>query len=91
MPDYRRTPHILGSLWSAVHRTLRVALLEKALFDLAVDTMEPLFGRIASFPTGGELCLQLGYPIFSGSQLIRKLLRHVERMAAIFVGDAGRP
>ena len=51
--------------------------------------MEPLLGTIGSFPRCAELGLQLGNLGFGGPQLIRKLLRHAERLATIFVGYAG--
>jgi hypothetical protein len=64
-------------------------LLKEALFNLAIDPMEPLLGTIGSFPRCAELGLQLGNLGFGGAQLIRKLLRHAKRMTAIFVGYAG--
>jgi N6-adenosine-specific RNA methylase IME4 len=64
-------------------------LLKKSIFDLAVDAMEPLLGALGSLLISGEFWFQLRYPIFSGSQLIRKLLRRAERVAAVFVGSSG--
>src|ERR1700722_14632538 len=84
-----RTSLILGSLRRAAHRTAGIALLKKALFNLAVDPKEPLLSTIGSFPRCVELGFQLGDLGFGGAQLIRKLLRHAERVAAIFVGYAG--
>ena len=51
--------------------------------------MEPLLGTIGSFSGSSELSLQLGNAVFSRSQLIRKLLRHAERLPAVVVGDSG--
>src|SRR6202020_1360419 len=73
-----RTPRILRSLRSAARRTPRVALLKKALFNLAIDPMEPLLGALGSFPRCTELGFELGNLGFGGPQLIRKLLRHAE-------------
>jgi hypothetical protein len=49
--------------------------------------MEPLLSSLGSFLIGGDLCLQLRYPIVGGTQLIRKLLRHVDRVSVIFIGN----
>jgi hypothetical protein len=52
--------------------------------------MEPLLGPVGSFLTSGKLCFQLRDPIFGRVQLMRKLLRHVERTSAVFFGNASR-
>jgi hypothetical protein len=66
-----------------------IALLEKPLFDLRIDAMEPLLGSLGSRLRSSEFGFQRRNPIFGGPQLVRKLLRHAERVATIFVGDAG--
>ena len=43
----------------ATHRAAGIALLKKAVFNFAIDTMEPLHGTIGSFPRCAELGLQL--------------------------------
>jgi hypothetical protein len=41
-------------LLRAVHRAPRVALLEKSVFNLRIDTMEPLLGALGSLLISGE-------------------------------------
>jgi hypothetical protein len=69
---------------------VRVILTQKSILNLSVDAMEPLLGPVGSFLTGGKLCFQLRDPIFGRVQLMRKLLRYVERTLAVFFGNASR-
>ena len=69
-PFSARTSLILGSLRRAVHRTPRVALLEKSVFNLRIDTMEPLLGSPSPLLISGEFRFQLRDPIFGGPELI---------------------
>jgi hypothetical protein len=85
-----RTSLILGSLWRATCWPPRVALLKKAVFDLAVNPMKPLLRTISSFLASGEFSFKRGSAIFGSPQLIRKLLRHAKRVATVFVSYAGR-
>jgi hypothetical protein len=73
-----------------VHRAGFIALLKKSIFNLRVNTVEPLLGPLRSLLISSDLCFQLSNPIFSRAQLIRKFLRHTKRVSAVFVGDAGR-
>jgi hypothetical protein len=91
LPDFNANAADFGVAAESHSSAAESRLVGESALDFAVDAVEPLFGTIASFPRGSDLCLQLGNPVFGGSQLIRKLLRHVERVAAIFVGNAGRP
>jgi hypothetical protein len=71
----------------ATHRATAVTLLKKSVFNLRIDPMEPLLSSLGSFLIGGDLCLQLRDPIFSGTHLIRELLRHVHRVPAVLLGN----
>jgi hypothetical protein len=74
----------LRALWCAV---AVIILSEKSILNLRIDAMEPLLGALGSFLIGGDICFQLDNSIFGGTQLIRKLLSHVERMSAVFLGS----
>jgi hypothetical protein len=71
-----------------LHDAAPIILLQESILNLCVDAMEPLLGPIGSFLTGSEFCFQVRDPIFGRVQLMRKLLRHVERMSAVFFRNA---
>jgi hypothetical protein len=71
-----------------LHAGAPVIPTQKSILNLSVDAMEPLLGPVGSFLTSGKLCFQLRDPIFGRVPLMRKLLRHVERMPAVFFGSA---
>jgi hypothetical protein len=73
-----------------LHTAAPVILPQKSILNLRVNAMEPVLGPIGSFLASGKLCFQLCDPIFGRVQLMRKLLRHVERMSAVFFGNASR-
>ena len=84
-----RPARVSGPLRRAIYWPPRVALLKEAVFDLAVDPMEPLLGTIGSLLASGEFSLQFGNAIFGSPQLIRKLLSHAKRVTTVFVSYAG--
>jgi hypothetical protein len=73
-----------------LHAGAPVILTQKSILNLRVDAMEPLLGPVGSFLTSGKLRFQLRDPIFGRVQLMRKLLRYVERTFAVFFGNASR-
>jgi hypothetical protein len=74
----------------AVHSAAAVALLKKSIFNLSVDAMEPLLGSLGSFLISSDLRFQPRDPIFGRVQLMRELLRHLQRLSAVFFRNAGR-
>jgi hypothetical protein len=83
-----RTPRILGALRRTVHCASTVALLEELVFNLRIDPMEPLLGALGSLLRSSEFVFQCHDPIFRSPELIRKLLRHAQRLATILVSYA---
>ncbi len=51
--------------------------------------MEPLFRAVGSFVMKPNFGLKFRNPIFGRAQLVRKLLRHIERMLAVRFGHSG--
>jgi hypothetical protein len=47
--------------------------------------MEPLFGPVGSLLINGDVCFQLGNPIFGGAQLMGELLRHAQRVSPVLL------
>jgi hypothetical protein len=45
----------------------------KSIFNLRVDSVEPLLRALGFLPIGCDLCLQLSNPILGRVQLMRKL------------------
>jgi hypothetical protein len=62
-----RTPCILWSLRCATHRVPALILLKKSIFNLGIDAMELLLRTLGSLLISGDLCFQLGDPIFGGT------------------------
>ncbi len=56
---------------------------DEPILDLGVDLMEPLFRTVGSFLMKPNFGLQFGNPIFGRAKLMRKSLRHIERMLAV--------
>jgi hypothetical protein len=81
----------LRSLRRATHCATGVVLAQKSVFNLRIDTMEPLFGALGSLLVGGDFRFQFRYSIFSPSKLMRKLLRRLQRVSAVLFRDAGCP
>jgi hypothetical protein len=73
-----------------LHAAAPVILPQKSIFDLGINAMEPLLGPISSFLISSEFFFQVRDPIFGGAQLMRKLLRHIQRVSAVFLGDTSR-
>jgi hypothetical protein len=65
-----------------------VVLLQKSVLNLRVDFVEPLFSAVSFILRNSNLSLQLRDPIFGRSELMGKLLRHIERMFAVRFGHA---
>ena len=81
----------LRSLRRATHRATVVALAKKSVFNLRINTMEPLLGPLGSLLVGGDFRFQFRYPIFSPAKLMRKLLRSLQRISAVLFRDARCP
>jgi hypothetical protein len=77
----------LRPLWCAV---AVIILSEKSIFNLRVNTVQPLLGALGSFLVGGDFRFQLRYPIFSRAKLMRKLLRRLHRVSAVLFRNACR-
>jgi hypothetical protein len=73
-----------------LHAAAPVILSQKSIFNLRVNAMEPLLGSVGSFLVNCELRLEHRDPIFGGAQLMRKLLRSIQRVSAVFFRNAGR-
>jgi hypothetical protein len=67
-----------------------ITLSEKSVLNLRVNAMEPLLGTLGSFLISGNLRFQLRNPIFGCAQLVRKPLRRLQRVSAVFFRNAGR-
>jgi hypothetical protein len=67
-----------------------ITLSEKSIFNLRVNTVEPLLGTLGSFLVGGDFRFQLRYPIFSRAKLMRKLLRGLQHVSTVFFRNTGR-
>jgi hypothetical protein len=65
-------------------------LSEKSVFNLRVNAVQPLLGTLGSFLIGSDFRFQLRYPIFSRAKLMRKLLRRLDRVSAVFFRDTCR-
>ena len=52
--------------------------------------MEPLLGALGPVLISSDLCFQLRNPIFGRPQLMRKLLRRLQRVSAVFFRNASR-
>ena len=77
----------LRPLWRAV---AVVTLSEKSIFNLRVNTVQPLLSTLGPFLVGGDFRFQLRQPIFSRAKLMRKLLRRLQRVSAVFFRNADR-
>ena len=64
-------------------------LTQKPILDFGIDAMEPLLSALCSFLVQGDLSLELGNSIFRRAQLMRKLLRRIDCMSAVLLGDIG--
>jgi hypothetical protein len=61
----------------------------KSLFNLSVDFIEPLLSAVAFFTVKVDLSFQFRDPVLSGPELMRKLLRYVQGVPAVFFSHAG--
>ena len=64
-------------------------LPQKPVFDFGVDPVQPLLGSIRPVSIGRDLRLELCNAILSGPQLVRKLLSHIDCVAAVLFSHAG--
>ena len=64
-------------------------LPQKPVFDFSVDLVQPLLGSIRPVSIRRGLRLELCDAILSGPQLMRKLLSHIECVAAVLFSHAG--
>ena len=65
-----------------------VILPQKSIFDLRVNSVQPLLCSIGPISVGVDFSLQFCDPLFGGSQLLRKLLSHFQRVSAVVFGNA---
>jgi hypothetical protein len=68
-----------------------LCLSEKAVLDLGVDLMKPLLRAIGSLLLRSDVSFQLCNSILGGAQLMQQLLRHLNRVPAVLLGNNGRP
>jgi hypothetical protein len=67
-----------------------ITLSEKSIFNLRVDTVQPLLSPLGSFLIGGDFGFQLRDPIFGSTQLMREPLRCLQGVSAVFFCSASR-
>jgi hypothetical protein len=60
---------------------------QELAFNLSINAMEPLLRALGPVAISFDLCFQLRNPILGGAQLMRKPLRRLQRMFAIFFGN----
>jgi hypothetical protein len=65
-----------------------VILPQKSIFDLRVNSVQPLLGSIGPIWVGVDFSLQFCNPLFGRAQLLRKLLSHSQRVSAVIFGNA---
>ena len=65
-----------------------VNLPQKSIFDLRVNSVQPLLGSISPISVCVDFSLQFRDPLFSRAQLLRKLLSHFQRVSAVVFGNA---
>jgi hypothetical protein len=68
-----------------------LCLSEKAVLDLGVDLMKPLLRAIGSLLLRSDVSFQLCNSILGCAQLMQQLLRHLNRVPAVLLGNNGRP
>jgi hypothetical protein len=68
-----------------------LCLSEKAVLDLGVDLMKPLLRAIGSLLLRSDVRFQLCNSILGCAQLMQQLLRHLNRVPAVLLGNIGRP
>jgi hypothetical protein len=73
----------LRPLRSSSRATAAVVLPQKSILDLRVDFVKPLLRAVGFVLINSNLSLQFRDPVFGRSELMGKLLRHIERMFAI--------
>ena len=74
----------MRSLWGVA---TALPLPQKPIFDLSVDFVQPLLGTLSLLPVGFNRGLELCNAILSVSKLLRKPLRHVDCMPAVFLSN----
>jgi hypothetical protein len=84
-----RSPASGGPLWRTGHTAAAVVLAQKSVLNLRIDPVEPLLRAIGSFSMRPNLSFQLRDPIFGRSELMGKLLRHLNGMLTVCFGHAG--
>lgn len=67
-----------------------INLPQKSIFDLRVNSVQPLLSSIGPISIGVNFSVQFCDPLFGGAQLLRKLLSHFERVSAVIFGNASR-
>jgi hypothetical protein len=65
-------------------------LSQEALFNFCVHLVEPLFRTLGSIAIRLCFSLQLGNAVLGRAQLVRELLRHLERVSAILLRHPSR-
>src|SRR5262249_22300952 len=65
-----------------------VNLPQKSIFDLRVNSVQPLLGSIGPISVCVDFSLQFRDPLFGRAQLLRKLLSHFQRVSAVVFGNA---
>jgi hypothetical protein len=62
--------------------------LQKSIFDLRVNSVQPLLGSIGPISVCVDFSFQFCDPLFGRAQLLRKLLSHFQRVSAVIFGNA---
>jgi hypothetical protein len=63
--------------------------VEKPLFDLRVNALEPLLGALRPLSVGLDFRLELSDAILRNAELARERLRLIKRMPIVFFDDDG--
>jgi len=72
------------SLRTAAHVAL---LAEEAALNFRIDLVQPLLGALGLLPICFNLGLKLCDTILGGAELVRQLLRRIDRMSAVLLGN----
>jgi hypothetical protein len=74
-------------LWRAA---LIATLSQKSILNFGVDAMQPFLSALCLLPVCSDFGLELGNPIFGRAQLVRKVLRRIDCMPAVLLGNVSR-
>jgi hypothetical protein len=65
-------------------------LSQKSILNFGVDAMQPLLSAFCSLLVCSDFGLKFGNPFFGSAELVRKLLRRIDRVPAVLLGNISR-